>query len=490
MGRHYFETIRGVAGLEQGKGEFSGGLSTLRSRIATEDGPTRRYEGVAGLEEWNGESVSDRPNDVYMKKALLLIVAAGILAVTSGCNVHTSHFSIGWSNGELKAGTNIVQTAAIPASLKGLEVDNRYGSVQITGTSNGAAAWTWKLEVRARNDALVQQIAGSASCKAELDGDRLRLVVSLPDVKEPHSIQSDLVITVPRTAVVEARNHFGGTEIADLAGDVEASDEYGRVEIRNVVGRVRAKTSFASMSVKDTGPATLKNQYGETRAERIGGTLEAVTSFASLFADDIHGAASLEDQYGKIEATGIAAPLEAKTSFAPLVARDINGAVRLRDQYGSVNVVHAAGDAEVETSFASLSVEGIQGNAVLANQNGGVNVSGVSGSVKATTSFAAMDIAGAGPKFVCRNQNGAIRLRATSTTVTNIEARTSFAALRLQLPSGLKPAIQARTSFADVESDFPVLMKAQAEDPFADAAPDVPRITLQNQNGKISIVRD
>jgi hypothetical protein len=116
--------------------------------------------------------------------------------------------------------------------------------------------------------------------------------------------------------------------------------------------------------------------------------------------------------------------------------------------------------------------------------------SGITGSVKASTSFAAIEVTGAGAKFVCHNQNGAIRLRATSTTLTSIEANTSFDALEVHLPDGLKPAVQARTTFADVESDFPVLMKPRGEDPFAGIAPDIARITLQNQNGKIRVVRD
>jgi hypothetical protein len=101
-----------------------------------------------------------------------------------------------------------------------------------------------------------------------------------------------------------------------------------------------------------------------------------------------------------------------------------------------------------------------------------------------------MEIKGAGAKFVCHNQNGAIRLRATSAALANIEAKTSFGPLEVHLPAGLNPAIQARTTFAEIESDFPVLMKPRGEDPFAGIASETARITLQNQNGRIGVVRD
>ncbi len=461
-----------------------------------------------------------------MKRLLRFIVAVCVVAAMTGCNSHFSSFFGGWSDADLTAVTDVIQTAGIPADLKGLTVDNRFGTIHITGTDHGTTSWTWRLTVRARSDSVAQQIASNTICKAEVDGDHLSLAVSLPDSKEPHSIQSNLEITAPKSIAVQAENRFGIIIIADLAGKVEATNENGRLEIRNITGSVQARTSFDTLSVSNTGPATLKdqngdiravvvagpleadtsfaslvaediqgpaslaNQNGEIKAESIHGALDATTSFDSLTAEDIGGTATLRDQNGRIEVTGIGGALEAKTSFDSLVARDIGGPVHLRDQNGSIKIVQAGGNADIETSFASLNVEGIQGNAILVNQNGDVKASGITGSVEAATSFATMEVKGGGPKFVCHNQNGAIRLWATSAGLTNIEANTSFDTLDVHLPAALKPAIQARTTFADVESDFPVLMKRPGENPFADVSPGTPRITLQNQDGKITVLRD
>jgi hypothetical protein len=429
----------------------------------------------------------EKAHNVCMKKLLLLTVTTGILAVMTGCDVHVPQ---SWSDADLKTVTNVIQTAAIPVGLKDLEVDNRYGSVHIIGTDNGTNAWTWHLTVHAKTDAVAEKIVSGASCKVELNGDQLDLVVSLPDSPEPHSIQSDFQISVPKTVSIRTQNRFGPTDIADLTGNVEATDENGRLEIRNITGSVKAWTSFDSLFVSHTGSARLKNQNGRIEAEAIDGPLDAQTSFDSLVARDIRGAATLHDQNGRIEATGIDGPLDAKTSFDSLIARDIGGPAHLRDQNGSIKIVQVQGDADIETSFASLRVEEIEGNAILRNQNGSVVASGVTGSVKAATSFADMDITGGGSKFACHNQNGSIRLHPTSVALTNIEAQTSFATLEVRLPATLKPAIQARTTFADVESDFPVLMKPRGENPFADVTPDTPQISLENQNGKISVVRD
>ena len=421
-----------------------------------------------------------------MKKFLLLALASGLLAALTGCGVH---FASGGSDADLTATTNVIQTAAIPANLKGLKVDNRFGAIDIIGADT-TNTWTWKLVVRARTAGVAQQIASAARCEVELQGDQLNLVVSLPDTQEPHSYQSDFEIRVPSPAAIQTQNRFGSTEIAGVAGNVAARGENGRMEIRDIGGSVNAENSFDSLSVHHAGPATLKSQNGRLEAVNIAGTLEAETSFDSLVARDISGAATLRDQNGRIEAAGIGGSLDAKTSFDSLTARDIAGPAHLRDQNGRITTTHVKGDADIETSFDSLSVEGVGGNAILKNQNGRVEASGVTGSVKADTSFDRMEITGAGSKFVCHNQNGAIHLRATSTALTAIEAETSFDTLEVHLPAALKPAIQAHTTFAEVVSDFPVLTNPPGDDTAAEAAPDTTRIRLQNQNGKIAIARD
>ena len=461
-----------------------------------------------------------------MKKYCPATLIAGLLAVITGCDPRFARLSGGWSDADLKAGTNAVQTAEIPAGLQGLVVDNHFGNVHITGTDHEATGWTWKLTVRARTDLVAQQIAGATRCQVEQNGDQLKLVVLPPDSKEPHSLESNFEIRVPKAAAVRVQNHFGRIEIAGLGGDAEVTDQNGPVEIHDIGGRVQARTSFEALTVSNTGPATLTDQNGAIRATDIGGPLAATTCFDSLEAKDVAGPATLNDQNGAIKATGIHGRLDARTSFDALVvkeigaaatlhnqngrieavgiggaldagtsfdaltAQDVDGPAHLHNQNGGVRLSRVKGDAEAETSFDGLSAEDGRGNAILKNQNGGVTASGVTGSVRAGTSFAEIKVTGAGSQFVCHNQNGAIRLHVTSTTLTNLEATTSFEALEIHLPAGLQPAIRAHTTFGEVESDFPVLANPTGGEPFAGVAPSAARVRLENQNGGIRVVRD
>jgi hypothetical protein len=385
-----------------------------------------------------------------MKRLFSILSAAALGAAVSGCYFHDSKSS-GWAASNLKASTNLVQSAAIPASLKNLEVINAFGTIHITGSDSAPAGWLQKLTVRARTDAAVQQIASQFLCKAELAGDRLKLAVTAPDCSEEHSFQSDLEITVPKSVAVQTRDQYGPTEINGLKGDVEAAAQFGAMELRDIGGTVRAQTSYGALKISDTGPATLKNQFG------------------------------------LIEAAGIRGPLEAETSYALLDARDITGTVTLRNQFGRLQV-EKAGQADLQTSYGELRVKEINGDARLVNQFGRVAAEAITGSVKAKTSYGPMDITGPGANFDCDNQFGGIWVRATSAALSSLEARTSYAALEVRLPAGLKPALQAHTTYGEIESDFPVLMKPGSQDSLAGQPPGAPRITLHNQNGKIRVV--
>jgi len=390
---------------------------------------------------------------LLLMKRLCSTVFAAAVATLAGCDLHisTSSNSFGWSTSDLKSSTNITQSAAIPAGVKSLEVVNAFGSLKITGADvDPAPGWSQKLTVRAKTDAVVQQIASNFLCKSELIGDHLRLVVTAPNISDPHSFQSDLEVTVPKSIIVQTRNQYGQTEIQGMNGDVEAKAQFGAMELRDLAGKVRAETTYAAMKVGHTGPATLKNQFG------------------AIEAADIHG------------------PLEAETSYAPLKAHDISGTLKLRNQFGAIQA-EKAWEADLKTSYAELNVKEIAGDARLVNQFGRVAAEDITGSVKAETSYGPMDIIGHGTNFVCDNQFGGISVRATSAKLANLEAHTSYAALKVRLPSSLKPTVQAHTSYGDIDSDFPVMMKSHPQDLSSDGAP---RVNLRNQNGNIRVVSE
>jgi DUF4097 and DUF4098 domain-containing protein YvlB len=429
-------------------------------------------------------------NSPVFPRLVRMLAVAAAFAVAIGCTFVIESTSAR-PVGELKAKATRTAKGEVPASLKSLDVDNRIGFVHVIATENEPLEWSWKLTVQAQSDSLATQSADAASCQAVRDGDGLKLVVSLPD-KTPNnvSIQSDLEIRVPKSISVRTRTSFGETTASGVAGDVDAEDQSGSILLRDIGGKVRANTSFASLRVAGTGPATLKNQSGQIEAVNIRGPLDAETSFSTLTARDIEGGIKARNQSGAVHATRIKGNADIKTSFSSIRAEEIAGTATLANQSGSVDASRIRGDADIKTTFSNIRADGITGSATLANQSGGIRARDVTGSINASTSFSTMDIESAGPSFTCRNQSGGIRLRATSPNLTGIDAQTSFGSIDVRLPAGLKPAIQAKTTFGQVESDFPVMLKSPGKGALADAESGAAKITLNNQSGSIHIRKD
>jgi hypothetical protein len=273
----------------------------------------------------------------FMNKSLICAGAFTLLAAMAArAMAPVSHV-----DPDFRGVTNLTQQASLPATLSHLEVENTCGTINVRGTDGGPTRWTWNLCVRARTDALAREFARQVQCRIEIDGDRVKLIVSAPETIDARRIESDFQITVPKSASVDTQTHNGLTEISDLAGDVKALDDNGPVGIHRIGGTVRAETSGARLAVSDASAATLRNQNGEIDASDINGALDARTTFASLEAENIDGLATLTNQNGDIRASFIRGGLDAGATFGSITAHNIEGPVALRNQNGNVEVARA-----------------------------------------------------------------------------------------------------------------------------------------------------
>jgi hypothetical protein len=396
-------------------------------------------------------ALRDRLSMRATDRILLVAVGTGIMAAAAGCIQITSS---SFSDHPFTVVTNVTSRGEIPPDVKGVEIENRHGAVRIIGVETGLTGWEWQLEVRARSEAMAQQVAAEAVCSAGRAGDRLRVAMLMPDRPDQYSFRSDLAVRVPKAFAVACRNRHGEVEIADADGRVEVANQHGAVQLRNLPGTVQAQTSYAALTATRTGPATLKGQHARISAEEVRG------------------------------------PLTAETSYGAITAVNIGGGTWLRNQHGAIELAHTAGNVDAHTSYSSLTIKGVQGDAVLANQHGRIEVRDLSGSVDARTSYASLNVTAAGSNLVCHNQHGPVQVRALSPAFTRLSASTSYAPLVVHLPASARPAVRAQTTHGEIDSDFPVLLKPHEVEAFSGSPPGVPRVSLENRHGAIRVVRD
>ena len=373
------------------------------------------------------------------------------------------------------------QSGPIPADIKQIEVVNQCGAVDIAPSDDASCHWNWSLEVRAETSAEAQDGLDAPEFRAETNGDTLRLSMVLPRNNwRRRQFESDFELRVPKAVSILARDQFGPVKIIGVDGPVDAQSESGPVTVRDIRKKVGARTSFSSLRVENIGPASLRDQSGELVAVRVHGPLDVETSFASLEVTDIDAELIARNQSGRIEAARVQGKADLRTSFSSLTAADVHGPLTARNQSGSVSARHIKGDCQLETSFAALEASDTEGNVHVKNQSGEVAVRKARGAITAETSFSSMLIEAAGDSFVCRNQSGPITVRASSATLKEVRATTSFSSLTVQLPANINPSISAHTSFGQVTSDFPAVRKTD---------PGAADIVLDNQSGNITIRR-
>jgi hypothetical protein len=117
------------------------------------------------------------------------------------------------------------------------------------------------LTVKARSAEQARKGAEAVTFTAKTNAGRVQLIVSLPNssTSSRTSFQSDLEIRAPQSVAIRTRNGFGETRIRGVQGEVEATSQHGSMEIRDAGAKVRAQTSFATLTLDNSGPATLKN---------------------------------------------------------------------------------------------------------------------------------------------------------------------------------------------------------------------------------------
>jgi hypothetical protein len=96
--------------------------------------------------------------------------------------------------------------------------------------------------------------------------------------------KSDLVIQVPRQAMLRINNRNGAVRVENLAGDQIINNRYGSVSVRDITGMVQ-----------------ISNGYGSVDIENIDGPLSVETSFDDVAIGNARGTVDVKNRYGEIE---------------------------------------------------------------------------------------------------------------------------------------------------------------------------------------------
>jgi len=244
-----------------------------------------------------------------------------------------------WDGCEYRAPRNLDLAAE---GVRTLEVRARAGALSIRGGSDSIRV---RGEACANEEAMLPMI----QLRQERHGDRLLLVVEIPDDEESdrtwgNSYRTlDLELAVPSRLALEVQDSSGEVEVREVAS-LAITDSSGEIEIATIAGNVEVTDSSGEIDVRDVGGdfRVPTDSSGDITAHGVRGNVEIeVDSSGSIVLDDVGGDATIgTDSSGDIELERIIGSVRIDNdSSGDIEARDVGRDFVVKSD-GSGNIRH------------------------------------------------------------------------------------------------------------------------------------------------------
>jgi DUF4097 and DUF4098 domain-containing protein YvlB len=250
-------------------------------------------------------------------------------------------------------------------------------------------------------------------------------------------VTTNLDISVPKGASIEATGTAGDFDVSSLSGDVDISSDNGGIRLQDIDGNVKVDTRHSDLvrCSNIRGAVTLRGHGSDIELERISG-----------------------------QAT---------------INGDYNGTVSLRD---------VAKPVRVENMRTAMDVQQIAGEIRL--ERGNLNVQNVIGPLKLTTHAMDVNVDGFSDALELTVDKGDIDLKPARTPLGRMVVHTRSGNIGLALPQSATFALTAITDRGEVENEFGEALKQRTQGRGArleGAIGSGPDLTLSTDRGSITV---
>jgi len=170
-------------------------------------------------------------------------------------------------------------------------------------------------------------------------------------------VTTDLEITLPKAATVEATGVSGDFDISSVSGNVDISSENAGVRLQEVGGDVRIDTRRSDL----------------VRCTNVGGSVDLRGHGRDVELTKIAGQVTVSGDYnGSVSLRELAKPVEVKSMRTTLSAQRIPGELHL--DRGSLSVENVVGPLRLTTHVTDVSLDGFTDTLDLSVDKGDVDI--------------------------------------------------------------------------------------------------------------------
>jgi hypothetical protein len=252
------------------------------------------------------------------------------------------------------------------------------------------------------------------------------------------STRSEIEVTVPRKAAINAMTVRGEIEVSDREGNVEVQTQRGNVTLEQITGNAQVHLRRGDMSVR--------NVKGDVRMEGRG--------------DDINVA-------------------------------DVTGVLELQgDFFGNTSIDRVGKGVRFKSSRTDLEFGKLDGN--LAFDSGDLRADGISGPIRLETRSKDIHLENTSGDVHIENQNGEVEVHPDpKAALGSIDIQNRKGAIRVTLPSTASFQLDAKATRGDIETDFNIPVNDNDRDARATGTVNKggPRLQLTTEHATIQVLR-
>jgi len=280
-------------------------------------------------------------------------------------------------------------------------IDSFRGDARITGSDAAQVTVVGHKTIRAFDEGEADRSNRATPVELVREGDSLIVRCNQNKATGRSQISTNLQISVPRGARIEANGRSGDFDISDLTGSVDIVSDNAGVRIQNVDGDVKVDTRRSDVirCTNIKGAVDLKGRGADVELEKIGGQVTV-----------------LGDYSGNV------------------VMRELAKSVRLEGMQTELTVQRLPGQIRYERG--SLSIENAEGPVQVDAKSSDVEISGFTDSLQVSV------------------DRGDIDLRPTRLPLAKMTVRTRSGNVDLAVPETAKFELKAATEHGDVQNEF------------------------------------
>ena len=242
---------------------------------------------------------------------------------------------------------------AAPAAVH-VVLDNLRGNVRVTGSDQPQVKVELHKTVRAMQKSEADQADRETPLEIVSDGDRVVIRTNQERVSGRRRIATDLEVTVPRGASIEARSTYGDFDITDVSGTVDINSANAGVRLNKIGGNVKI----------DLGRSDI------IRAVGVKGALDLQGKGSDIDLEDMAGQVTINGTYsGTLQFKNLAKPLHFESRQTDLRVAQLPGSITMdlgdftaTNLVGPIRLVTRSRDIRIEDFTQSLELESERGD--------------------------------------------------------------------------------------------------------------------------------